>query len=194
MTIHYSATKNAFFDDALKSDYEQFNSWPSDAIKMTDAEVSTYHGKQSPQGKQLGADANGRPIWVDLPPPSLGDANAAKSKQINDEAQKFIDANMPSYPSFEMLTFAKQEAEARAYIADNTIVTPVLTPIATERGLMVADLAAKVVAKADAFTALSASVAGQRQKYQDELTIAYNGGNGSLDAINAINPIYTLPA
>ena len=114
--------------------------------------------------------------------------------EINQKAQAFIDATIPAYPEFEKFTFDKQEREATAYLADNTIATPTLTPIATERGLTVADLADKVVAKANAFTALSASVAGQRQKYQDELTAAYNGGNGSLDAINAINPVYTLPA
>ena len=190
MDIKFSPSKKGFYPK---------NTWsitvpPSDSVLLTEAEKRDFYNVQPPDGKLLGSDANGRPIWVDIPPLSLGDANAAKSKQINDEAQKFINENMPSYPSFEMLTFAKQEAEARAYLADNTIATPVLTPIATERGLTVADLATKVVAKADAFTALTASVAGQRQKYQDELTVAYNGGNGSLDAINAIDPVYTLPA
>lgn len=129
-----------------------------------------------------------------IEPVSLREQEHTKLMEINQKAQAFIDATIPAYPEFEKFTFDKQEREATAYLADNTIATPTLTPIATERGLTVADLADKVVAKANAFTALSASVAGQRQKYQDELTAAYNGGNGSLDAINAINPVYTLPA
>lgn len=190
--IYFSKSKKGFFLAALKAGYQAAGSWPSDAVKMTDAEVATYHGKQPPEGKMLGSDANGRPIWVDIPPPTLDSVNSQKLNQINSEAQKFIDANMPAYPEFEKLTFAKQEAEARAYVADNTVPTPVLSQIASDRGTTVDVLVPKVIAKADQFMILTSSVAGQRQKYEDDLAAAYTASDAS--AINAINPVYTAPA
>ncbi|RUM91065.1 MAG: hypothetical protein DSZ27_07340 [Thiomicrospira sp.] len=194
MNVFFSPKTNGFYPSSLKPTYIASGTWPNDAVELSEIELDTYWQQQPPAGQKLSSDANGRPVWVDLPAPSLAEALDAKSKQIDIESQKFIDANIPSYPNFEMLTFEKQESEARAYIADNTVSTPVLTPIATERGMTVLDLADKVITKANAFTALSASVAGQRQKYQDQLAAAYDGGNGSLSAINAIDPVFTAPA
>ena len=53
----------------------------------------------------------------------------------------------------EMATWRDQEDEARAYIADDTVDTPVLSPLveARELGETVEELANKVIANADAY-------------------------------------------
>lgn len=44
--------------------------WPADAVLCTEEELLTYWKKPFPLGMELGAD-NGRPVWVNLPPPPL---------------------------------------------------------------------------------------------------------------------------
>lgn len=44
--------------------------WPSDAILLTPEESDTYWKVSPPEGKQLGTTPDGRPCWVDIPPPS----------------------------------------------------------------------------------------------------------------------------
>ena len=41
-------------------------------MRLTEAELRNFAGAPPPHGKRLGSD-NGRPAWVDLPPPSLAD-------------------------------------------------------------------------------------------------------------------------
>lgn len=70
MKLFYSASKTGFYPLNLKTSYQLAGTWPSDAIELTDTESNTYWKQHPPEGKKLGADANGRPLWVDIPPPS----------------------------------------------------------------------------------------------------------------------------
>lgn len=127
-----------------------------------------------------------------IEPVSLQQLTRTKLLEINQKAQAFIDAAIPVYPEFEKLTFDQQEREAIAYLADNTVATPTLTPIANARGLSVQLIAEKVVAKAGAFRSLAAAIAGQRQAYEDQLQTAVD--NNDADAINAITVSYAMSA
>lgn len=67
--MYYSATLNGFIPDGWKDDGTySVKDWPADAVLLDEDEAETYQGKNPPQGKALGA-VNGRPAWVDLPPP-----------------------------------------------------------------------------------------------------------------------------
>ncbi len=189
MKIYYSAATNGFYPSNLKSTYESAGTWPADAVELSETEQSSYWRQQPPVGKNLGADANGRPVFVDLPPPSLNELSKTKSAEIDSKAQAFIDAEIEPYPNFEKLTFDRQELEARAILADNTVSTPTLSAIAESRGLTVKEVAKRVIAKTDAFAALAASIAGQRQAYHDQLAAAQD-----LAAVEAIIVNYELPA
>lgn len=90
--------------------------------------------------------------------------NAAYSNAINVIADQ--------YPDTERDSWAKQEAEARAYLADNNAATPLLSAIATARGITVDDLAARVVANADAYTVTAGEIIGRRQARMDEIAAA----------------------
>lgn len=76
---------------------------------------------------------------------------------------------MAAYPDFESVTWARQEKEARAFLADNSAVTPMLSIIATVSGQSVADLAAKVVQNADNFHAAIAVMIGKRYKARAQI-------------------------
>lgn len=88
--MNYSASKNAFYDDADKNIHTD---WPADCIEMTLNEVAEYCFGIAPEGKRLGPGVNGGPGWVDIPPPShaelVSQAESQKS-QLTYESEQSI--------------------------------------------------------------------------------------------------------
>lgn len=122
------------------------------------------------------------------PVTTLEEARAAKLAEINAACQAALAALTPTYPERELLTFDKQEAEARAYQADSGASVPLLTSLAAGRGISVDDLAGRVIAKADAFTTASGWLIGQRQRLEDTLDACE-----TVEAVRAIEVNYSLP-
>lgn len=105
-----------------------------------------------------------------IPPvPTLEEAKAAKLAEINTAANKTLAALTTTYPDREISTFDKQEAEARAYMADPEAPTPLLSALAKARDIDMDELVKRVIAKADAFAAASGYIIGQRQALEDQL-------------------------
>lgn len=105
-----------------------------------------------------------------IPPvPTLEEAKAAKLTEINTAANKTIAALTTTYPDREISTFDKQEAEARAYMADPEAPTPLLSALAKARDIDMDELVKRVIAKADASAAASGYIIGQRQALEDQL-------------------------
>lgn len=121
---------------------------------------------------------------------ALEQACSQKLQEINAKAQAFINqaAGLDKVPDFEVATWPIQAAEARAWAADKSSPTPTLDKIAVSRGMTRIVLIEKALQKAIAYEALAATVAGQRQSYEDELKAALDKA-----AIEAINPQYKLP-
>lgn len=119
--------------------------------------------------------------------------NDAKRERINSAARKaevFIDVitDASAVPEFERLSWAKQAEEAESWAADNSTPTPALARIAHSRGVPLDMLRQKALEKSRAYQTLITSVAGQRQKIEDQIKAA-----DSLEALNAIIIEYTLP-
>ena len=100
---------------------------------------------------------------------TLDDAKAAKLSEINAVADRAIASLTVAYPDREISTFDKQESEARAYAADATASTLLLSALAQARGIPLAELVQRVLVKADAFAVASGSIIGQRQALEDRL-------------------------
>ena len=101
---------------------------------------------------------------------------AAKTYKIakNSEAegaftQLVMAANNNGYSEAERSTFAQQRVEALAYIADNSVSTPLLTAIADARETTVAILAPKVIAKAEENDRVIGNLIGRKRKVADRL-------------------------
>lgn len=101
--------------------------------------------------------------------PTLEDVKAAKLSEINATADRAIAALTATYPDREISTFNKQESEARAYAADPTASTPLLSALAQARDIELSELVQRVIAKADALAVASGSIIGQRQALEDRL-------------------------
>ena len=70
MAYFYSAGKNAFYVESLKSRYA--DSWPADAVEVSDEVFFTY-SVQPPEGKLRSAGSDGLPTWVDKPAMTAGE-------------------------------------------------------------------------------------------------------------------------
>lgn len=70
---------------------------------------------------------------------------------------------LKDYPQSEQMSWGAQEAEARAFNANNSAATPTLSAIAARTGETVAVLASKVIANANAFKAGGGDAIGRRR-------------------------------
>ncbi|HBV8177507.1 TPA: tail fiber assembly protein, partial [Escherichia coli] len=59
--------KGSFYPEALKDVYISAGSWPENGADVDDETMAIYTGV-APEGKTLGADKNGNPAWIDIPP------------------------------------------------------------------------------------------------------------------------------
>lgn len=112
----------------------------------------------------------------------LNAAKAAKLTEINAECQKAVAALAKDYPDSEVQSWPQQVKEAMALSADPQADAPLLTAIATARGLPVAELASRVLDKMNAYAAASGVLIGQRQAAEDLITAAED-----LEALSAIS-------
>ncbi|MGL5283974.1 MAG: tail fiber assembly protein [Plesiomonas shigelloides] len=84
MRAYFSSCNLSFIPAAWKDDGTYTSeSWPADTVLLTQEEADTYWKVSAPEGKQLGSTPDGRPCWVDIPPPSpeelITQADAVKS-------------------------------------------------------------------------------------------------------------------
>lgn len=132
---------------------------------------------------------NNPEITIEVPhSPTLEERKASKLAEINSMYDVATAALVSTYPSTELLTFDKQEAEARAWDADNSASTPLIDALVLGRGIDKAELVSRIIAKADAFAVATGYLTGQRQKYEDQLEAAT-----TAEEIAAIVPEYELP-
>ena len=122
------------------------------------------------------------------PVPTLEEAKAAKLAEINAAADRALSKLTATYPDREIATFDKQEAEARAYAADPTAATPLLSALSQARGMELPELVRRVIAKADAFAVASGSIIGQRQALEDRLNAC-----ATLEEVEALTVAITMP-
>ncbi|NIG81800.1 tail fiber assembly protein [Klebsiella sp. Ap-873] len=84
----YAYAKNNFYPFDLRESYEAAGTWPESFVEVEDEVFGMYSGLP-PEGKMRGADAEGKPVWVDVPPPTEQEIIAAaerKKKALLSEA------------------------------------------------------------------------------------------------------------
>lgn len=105
---------------------------------------------------------------------ALKDAKQTAAQTITSDYQKAIQAMTGSVDAAEMASWTKQEAEARAWVADNNTVTPIIDNLLIGRamGESKADLVAKIIAKADAYAVAYAQLLGAYHAKQKAIEVA----------------------
>ena len=102
----------------------------------------------------------------------LNAAKAAKLTEINAVCQKAVAALAADYPDSEVQSWPQQVKEATALSADPQADAPLLTAIATARGLPAAELASRVMGKMNAYAGASGALIGRRQAAEDLIDVA----------------------
>jgi antitoxin component HigA of HigAB toxin-antitoxin module len=97
------------------------------------------------------------------------DYRAHKLAEIKAACEEELSSLQTSYPASEVLSWDKQEREARTFVADPAAAVPLISNLAAVRGISVSDLASRIIQKADAYTAAIGAALGKRQKLEDQL-------------------------
>ncbi len=126
---------------------------------------------------------------VALPEQTLEEAKAAKLAEINGTCDSILKAAVKTYPETEVMTFDQQVTEARAYMADPSEKVSLLASLASARGIELADLVTRVLAKQKAYSVLSGAVIGQRQALVDQLDTCT-----TVDEVNAMTVNIVMPS
>jgi hypothetical protein len=101
------------------------------------------------------------------PPKSMSELKQLKRLEINTAFEQEMQQITGGYPASETSSWAKQETEARAYVANNTAPTPLIDALSISRGIDKAELVSRIIAKADLFATLSGQLIGKRQALED---------------------------
>lgn len=115
-----------------------------------------------------------------------------KTMLVVSEAQTIIDDLILGYPTSELLSFDKQETQARSYLSGSVEPFPFIERIALERGMALDELALRIVQKADAYSDFSSQVFGQRQKICDELKLLAADSKTTADDIINFPIVFVL--
>lgn len=108
---------------------------------------------------------------------------ADQLRQINRDSENAINAISNTYPASEVLSWPKQEQEARAFL-EGQASTPLIDALAEARNVTKEYLVDKIIEKSDQFAVLSGALIGKRQKLEDQLLAL--PPNASAEAIAAI--------
>lgn len=106
---------------------------------------------------------------VNLPIPTISELIFKKRQHINADFEKSIQQITAGYPASETSSWGKQEAEARAYVADAAATTPLIDALSSVRGVAKDELVSRIIAKADLFATVSGQLIGKRQALEDAL-------------------------
>lgn len=104
----------------------------------------------------------------------LMNAKEAKSNTIRQAYENALRAMTGNTDPAEMASWTKQEQEARAWIVNNAVVTPIIDNLIIGRamGESKADLVVKIIIKADAYTVAYAQVLGAYHAKQKAIEVA----------------------
>lgn len=161
---YYFSIENGFQNDEIHSILP-------DAIELTEQEHELLIKGQD-LGKNIVFDINNRPVLQDSPEATFQEVKQLKLDELNRSFEYKVGIIKSSYSLSEVQTWDKQETEARNYLLDTTVQTPLLSALAAARGILLGDLVSKVIVKADSFTNAIGTLIGIRQKLEKEIIAA----------------------
>jgi hypothetical protein len=125
-------------------------------------------------------------MW-NLPPPVPivpASTPASTHARISAAYTAAIAAMTVGYPASEISSWDKQEAEARAWTANNSTPTPWLDAAVAARVIAKADFVSRIISNADVFITNSGTLTGKRQRLRDQIDALGPSPTGpQLDAI-----------
>lgn len=142
--------------------YPDYNKWTEQMLPNGEPVLNKDKSGYTQQFKVVALDED-----------ALQNNLATLAKQKANEARAAADAAtapyMAEFSDVEKQTWAKQQAEVAAYLADDTAATPTLDGLAQARGIGRDLMLEKAIAKVTAFEPLSVAIVGKQQAYEDAI-------------------------
>lgn len=106
-----------------------------------------------------------------------------KMEAINIDFETAMSSIRATYPESEVMSWSKQELEARNYLLNKEYSTPLIDLIAAARGIDKDTLVDKVILKADQYAFATGTAVGRRQQLEDQVSAIEIGQETKLDQI-----------
>lgn len=127
-------------------------------------------------------------------PPALADLAVEAQRKVDAEYTRRMGELANSYPAHERESWPVQLAEAQALQADANAATPWLDQCAAARGLTRQELAARILAKDEAYRLVSGKLTGVRQWHEDQIAALLEQGESARTALAAYDVQSGWPA
>lgn len=150
-------------------------------VDRTAGKISAVFSRQQYDGQEFLPDGA-----LELQP-TVEEVRDEKLEEINGAYEAQLSVVRNGYPETELLTWDKQEQEARAYLADNGASTPFMDSLAGERGITKADLAARIMVKVNLADTLVGAATGKRQRLEDEILAIDENAPDAIAQISAVS-------
>lgn len=108
---------------------------------------------------------------------------ARKIREINNACEESISVLRSEYPDSEVISWSKQEIEARKALTDPNYPTPLVDLIAEARGMDRIELINKIIQKSDQYAYAVGLAIGRRQYIEDRIKAISIGEESMLDQI-----------
>jgi hypothetical protein len=138
--------------------------------QRVDVESGLVVDYQPPSPSENHAWDSGTKRWIYVP--TLADHKARCLAAINATCTESLAHVTDGYPLDEIQSWAKQELEARAYVASTLAPIPLLTALSAARGVAIPDLVERIISKSNAFAVISGQYIGNRQRCEDQINAA----------------------
>lgn len=156
--------------------------YEKDATFFTSTQLRRmYPGLALPEGgdmSHLGYNIVQEPAPAEI---TLDDLKIAKLGEVKGAFENAVAAIKAGYPEDEIKTWDKQEAEARAWLANDTVETPMIDAMLARRPTLTKQaLVERIIFKANIFAGIVGTLVGERQDLEDSIAVA------TPDTINSI--------
>lgn len=121
---------------------------------------------------------------------SLSEVVLEKSAEIDKELGNELAVILGGYPTEEVLSWYKQEEEARNYLLNPLSQFPFITTMANERNIPIGELVTRIITKADIYISKASIAIGKRQVIDDQIkSISNDTGMTYQEKLDAISNI-----
>ena len=126
---------------------------------------------------------NDEPVTIvpEVVPPTLEEARAEKYAELRSTAARSMLGLAAPYLSQERESWDTQFKEATEWLADNSASVPMIAAMASNRGIPITEMVAKIMENANLYRDAIGAMLGKQQRLLDDVAAAT-----TVEAVNAI--------
>lgn len=143
-----------------------------DSTQLKEWDENSILAVEIPEGKEILIGQRYDKKTQSFVEKSLDELKEELKAQISFYFEREVSYMQAGITQGEIATYEAQKREAQEYLADNNTPTPLLSEIAKKRGMSVANLAAKIIAKNEAYVSNLGKLLGYKQSLCKQVEMA----------------------